>query len=150
MHARQVDMEALADNLQKLSEDDLLHVVQMIHDGKNTESYTKNDVEGRARFSSALTPPTQYPNTMYRTPASMIGFGDPFSPLARRTAAMTPRPRIGPNGQMDENDSNAHDYGFPHGIRANLNPIAGEFHVDLYTLPDDLIMSLWNFTQEKA
>ncbi|MCJ1355942.1 MAG: hypothetical protein MMC33_005935 [Icmadophila ericetorum] len=66
-----IDMDRLADNLQKLSEDDLLQVVQMVHEHKSPESYTKNDVE------------------------------------------------------------------------------AGEFHVDLYTLPDSLIRMLWEFSQEK-
>ena len=40
-------MEKLAENLQRLQEDDLLQVVQMIHDHKTSESYTKNDVDGR-------------------------------------------------------------------------------------------------------
>lgn len=40
-----VDMEKLADGLVKLGEEDLLHVVQMIHDNKGPETYTKNDVE---------------------------------------------------------------------------------------------------------
>jgi len=40
-------MDKLAEHLQKLQEDDLLAVVQMIHDGKSAESYTKNDVDGR-------------------------------------------------------------------------------------------------------
>ena len=44
----QVDMEKLADNLQRLSEDDLLQVVQLIHDNKSADTYTKNDVERRA------------------------------------------------------------------------------------------------------
>ena len=38
-------MEKLADNLQRLSEDDLLQVVQLIHDNKSADTYTKNDVE---------------------------------------------------------------------------------------------------------
>ena len=38
-------MEKLADNLQRLSEDDLLQVVQLIHDNKAPDTYTKNDVE---------------------------------------------------------------------------------------------------------
>lgn len=38
-------MEKLADGLQKLGEDDLLQVVQMVHDNKTNETYTKNDVE---------------------------------------------------------------------------------------------------------
>lgn len=42
---KHVDMEKLADGLQKLDEDSLLKVVEMIHDQKSTETYTKNDVE---------------------------------------------------------------------------------------------------------
>lgn len=38
-------MDKLAENLQKLSEDNLLTVVQMIHDNKSDETYTKNDVD---------------------------------------------------------------------------------------------------------
>ncbi|KAJ4305614.1 transcription factor TFIIF complex subunit Tfg3 [Kalmusia sp. IMI 367209] len=67
-----VDMEKLADGLQKLNEDDLLQVVTMVHDNKTNETYTKNDVEN------------------------------------------------------------------------------GEFHVDLYTLPDSLVKMLWEFTAQKT
>ncbi|KAJ5690232.1 Transcription initiation factor TFIID subunit 14 [Penicillium macrosclerotiorum] len=69
---KNVDMDKLADGLQKLNEDDLLQVVQMVHDNKSPDSYTKNDVE------------------------------------------------------------------------------LGEFHVDLYTLPDTLIKMLWDFTAERG
>lgn len=41
----QIDMEKLAENMQKMTEDDLLLVVQMIHDNKTAETWTKNDVE---------------------------------------------------------------------------------------------------------
>jgi transcription initiation factor IIF auxiliary subunit len=44
----QVDMDKLADGLIKLSEDDLLQVVQMIHDNKNEDTYTKNDIESKS------------------------------------------------------------------------------------------------------
>lgn len=43
-------MDKLADGLQKLNEDDLLQVVQMVHDNKSADSYTVNDVE-RSSFS---------------------------------------------------------------------------------------------------
>ncbi|KAK5060069.1 hypothetical protein LTR84_009953 [Exophiala bonariae] len=66
-----VDMDKLAEGLQKLGEDDLLQVVQMVHDNKSEESWMRNDVE------------------------------------------------------------------------------QGEFHVDLYTLPENLIKMLWDFTAEK-
>ncbi|KAF1345950.1 yeats family-domain-containing protein [Delphinella strobiligena] len=68
----QVDMEKLAEGLERLAEDDLLHVVQMVHDNKSDDTYTKNDVEN------------------------------------------------------------------------------GEFHVDLYTLPDQLIKMLWDFVGTKV
>ena len=38
-------MEKLAEGLERLAEDDLLHVVQLVHDNKTDETYTKNDVE---------------------------------------------------------------------------------------------------------
>lgn len=44
---KHVDMEKLADGLQKLDEDSLLKVVEMIHDQKTTETYTKNDVDSK-------------------------------------------------------------------------------------------------------
>lgn len=40
-----IDMEKLAENMQKMTEDDLLLVVQMIHDNKTAETWTKNDVD---------------------------------------------------------------------------------------------------------
>lgn len=46
-------MDKLAEGLQKLNEDDLLMVVQMVHDNKSSDSYTKNDVE--REYSSSLT-----------------------------------------------------------------------------------------------
>ena len=65
-------MDKLAEGLQKLDEDSLLHVVQLVHEQKSSETYTKNDVEN------------------------------------------------------------------------------GEFHVDLYTLPDGLVKGLWDFVGEKG
>jgi len=38
-------MDKLAEGLQRLNEDDLLMIVQMVHDNKSSDSYTKNDVE---------------------------------------------------------------------------------------------------------
>ncbi|KAF2670657.1 yeats-domain-containing protein [Microthyrium microscopicum] len=37
-----VDLEKLADLMMKLGEDDLLHVIQLIHDKKESTTYTKN------------------------------------------------------------------------------------------------------------
>ncbi|EMC98198.1 hypothetical protein BAUCODRAFT_32196 [Baudoinia panamericana UAMH 10762] len=70
--SKSVDMEKLAEALPQLQEDDLLQVVQMVHDNKTEETYTNNDVEN------------------------------------------------------------------------------GEFHVDLYTLPDPLIKMLWEFCEKRV
>ena len=40
-----IDMDRLAEGLQKLGEDDLLQVVQMVHDNKSEESWMRNDVD---------------------------------------------------------------------------------------------------------
>jgi transcription initiation factor IIF auxiliary subunit len=40
-------MEKLAEALPQLSDDDLLQVVQMVHDNKTDDTYTKNDVESK-------------------------------------------------------------------------------------------------------
>lgn len=85
-------MDKLADGLQRLGEDDLLQVVQMVHDNKAPDSYTKNDIERTFFFSIS--------------PGILFG--------------------------------------------AIANEVEGEFHVDLYTLPDTLIKMLWDFTQEKG
>lgn len=47
----QIDMEKLAENMQKMTEDDLLLVVQMIHDNKTAETWTKNDVDRKCSIS---------------------------------------------------------------------------------------------------
>lgn len=49
-------MEKLAENMQKMTEDDLLLVVQMIHDNKTADTWTKNDVERKIPVSM----PTSY------------------------------------------------------------------------------------------
>lgn len=38
-------MDKLAEGLQKLGEDDLLQVVQMVHDNKSEDSWMRNDIE---------------------------------------------------------------------------------------------------------
>ena len=84
-------MERLAEGLVKLQEDDLLMVVQMIHDNKTPETYTKNDIDRMLNHTYMLI-----------------------------------------------KLSNANHF------------IEGEFHVDLYTLPDSLIKMLWDFTSQKV
>lgn len=40
------DVEKMADALVRLEEDDLLHVIQMIHDHKTDDTYIQNNVDG--------------------------------------------------------------------------------------------------------
>lgn len=42
---QKIDMERLADGLQRLHEDDLLEVIKIVHENKTSETYTKNDPE---------------------------------------------------------------------------------------------------------
>ncbi len=49
-----MDMEKLAENLQRVNEDDLLLVVQMIHDNKTGDSWIRNDVERKLHCSQHL------------------------------------------------------------------------------------------------
>lgn len=84
------DMDKLAEGLQKLNEDDLLQVVQMVHDHKSDESWMRNDIERKF--------------------------------LPQRVLL----------------ESHANE------------PVEGEFHVDLYTLPENLIKMLWDFTSERV
>lgn len=67
-----IDLEKLAEGLQKLQEEDLIGVVQMVSDNKTPEMYIKNDVD------------------------------------------------------------------------------EGEFHMDLYTLPDFLLRSLWDYVKQRV
>ncbi len=84
------DVEKMADGLVKLNEEDLLQVIQLIHDHKDESTYVQNNIDG--------TPPL--PHEVVRT-------------------------RI----QKDGTDKKA---------------TAGEFSVDLYTLPDNLMKLLWD------
>lgn len=43
-------MEKLAEGLQRLGEEDLLNVVQLVHDHKTSDTYTKNDVESMCSY----------------------------------------------------------------------------------------------------
>ena len=53
----QIDMEKLAENMQKMTEDDLLLVVQMIHDNKTADTWTKNDVDRKYWIRCRLSVP---------------------------------------------------------------------------------------------
>ena len=71
---RNVDMEKLAEALPQLAEDDLLQVVQMVHDNKSEETYTKNDVESKFRGHigpehSILTPSQMESSTWISIPS---------------------------------------------------------------------------------
>lgn len=120
----QVDMDRLADGLVKLQEDDLLQVVQMIHDNKSDETYTKNDVDRKSppRPILIVKPP----------PGSELGFR-PKTPVPKLAVYSKPPDRRWQLKSPVTDDT-----------------VEGEFHVDLYTLPDALVRMLWDFVQSKA
>lgn len=45
-----VDIEKMADGITKLGEDDLLQVIQLIHDGKDDSTYIQNNMDGMSRL----------------------------------------------------------------------------------------------------
>ncbi|KAI9816830.1 MAG: hypothetical protein M1827_001475 [Pycnora praestabilis] len=121
---KNIDMEKLAEGLQKLGEDDLLQVVQMVHDNKTQETYTKNDVERMFPHPSAL-PPSFFP--LYFPPSI------PTLPPPRTTTRDLARP----TSRFDI-------------LTRAIDGTEGEFHVDLYTLPDSLVKMLWEFTSQRV
>lgn len=40
------DLEKMADVIPRLNEDDLLHIIQLIHDNKNDDTYIQNNPDG--------------------------------------------------------------------------------------------------------
>jgi transcription initiation factor TFIID/TFIIF subunit len=54
--SQKFDYEKIADALEKLEEDDMLRVIQLINDGKTPDMWIKSDVEGKLA-SSFLSPP---------------------------------------------------------------------------------------------
>lgn len=45
------DIEKMADALPQCEEDDLLQIIQMIHDGKTESSFVSNNIDGKDAFS---------------------------------------------------------------------------------------------------
>lgn len=48
---RVYDIEKMADALPQCEEDDLLQIIQMIHDGKSDNSFVSNNIDGKDAFS---------------------------------------------------------------------------------------------------
>ena len=82
------DLEKMADAIPRLSEDDLLHVIQLIHDNKNDDTYIMNNPDGTSLNHLTLTLSSAVTDMLYS---------------------------------------------------------AGEFSIDLYTMPDNLCRLMWEF-----
>lgn len=52
--AQKYDYEKIADALEKLEEEDLLRVIQLINENKTPDTYIRSDVEGESRTSVLL------------------------------------------------------------------------------------------------
>jgi hypothetical protein len=86
-------MEKLADGLQKLNEDDLLQVVQMVHDNKSTDTYTKNDVESKLKPGCARSRNKLDSNTLPQT-ASSTSTSTPSPIPSSRCCGTSPHRRL--------------------------------------------------------
>lgn len=60
-----IDVEKMAEALPKLTEDDLLQVIQMIHDNKSEETFIKNDVDAGEFSVDLYTLPDALAKTMW-------------------------------------------------------------------------------------
>lgn len=89
------DVEKMADAITKLGEDDLMQVIQLIHDHKSDDTYILNNVEGKS----------SHPGLIYLLSTFV-------------TVAL---------------------------LTVRVHPPAGEFSVDLYTVPDALGKMLWDY-----
>lgn len=104
------DLEKLAGAVTKLNEDDLIHVIQMIHDHKSDDTYVLNNVDGALRPGS---PSPSQPSGVWSRGLMMVLLHIMCSPWSL--------------------------------TEFSLRPAAGEFSVDLYTMPDALTKMLWDF-----
>lgn len=86
------DVEKMADALVKLEEDDLLQVIQLIHDNKNDDTYVQNNVDGESSPTDQCLSDGAVPDQLSLTSMQ-----------------------------------------------------AGEFSVDLYSLPDNLGKLIWDY-----
>lgn len=97
--AQKFDYEKIAEALQKLEEEDLLKVIQVINENKGPDTYIRSDVEGKSLTLSGG-PIFLCPETCF-----VDGFG---------------------------------------GLIVDDLREAGEFSIDLYTMPDALTTKLWD------
>lgn len=110
------DVERMADALVKLDEDDLLQVIQMIHDHKSDETYIQNNLDGE-----------MLPSLLENAPGRRAKRRAPVSP-----SSSSSRRRPLPNKKNNV-------------LTMHGSIEAGEFSVDLYTLPENLGKMIWDY-----
>lgn len=150
----QVDMDKLAEGLTRLQEDDLLSVIQMIHDNKDDNTYTKNDIDRKSPFqlrsssNRATAPPAASLQSPSPAPAPHAASVPPPGGIGIRlfVKPVAPVLPLVPLRQHALSSFSPYD-------RMNIaddSDSDGEFHVDLYTLPDPLIRMLWEFVTNRS
>ncbi len=163
----QVDMDKLAEGLTRLQEDDLLQVIQMIHDNKSEETYTKNDVDRknpfrtsrctsgavckRARSQRVPSESAGRQGSVGRTPGfSLVVRGKSGSPTkgSPTKAENEAKPAL-PLRSWPPKEKKERPRYFEQNTETDNDDADGEFHVDLYTLPDPLVRMLWEYVQSK-
>ena len=130
--SQKFDYEKIAEALQKLEEEDLLKVIQVINENKGPDTYIRSDIEGELlvlvanpfllfhQLHKHLLPPLLLSTTLGTFLASSIRRDTLFLDVA------------GPFILMN----------FCGLIVDDLRE-AGEFSIDLYTMPDALTTKLW-------
>jgi transcription initiation factor IIF auxiliary subunit len=73
---RVYDIEKMADALPQCEEDDLLQVIQMIHDGKADNSFVSNNIDGEEVDVFLNPPPYRTPTEEEEMAGSMLGNAD--------------------------------------------------------------------------
>jgi hypothetical protein len=134
--SQKYDFEQIAAALQQLDEDDLLRVIQIINDNRTPEMYIKSDVEGECRIQTtesrrghAFDAPCVSPPLVRLWNALLFALLKGASVLLFYSPLLNVDRWFGSSSTLIANDLCA----------------AGEFSIDLYTMPDSLTKTLWDY-----
>jgi len=124
--SQKYDYEKIADAMEKLEEDDLLKVIQIINDYKNADTYIKSDIEGKFQVPQFV--PEPFLAVMPLSTCGRDAQSRPFAVLPVLFPMLTIPILILQISILIVDDLTE----------------AGEFSIDLYTMPDILTKTLWD------
>ncbi|EXK30061.1 transcription initiation factor TFIID/TFIIF subunit [Fusarium oxysporum f. sp. melonis 26406] len=115
--SQKYDYEKIAESLEKLEEEDLLRVIQIINENKGPDTYIRSDVEGEFSHQVCITIRTLTPSLTFWLHIHPCLF---------------------------------HEIDVYGGLIVDDLVKAGEFSIDLYTMPDGLTSKLWDHLSKKG